>query len=140
MNLPVSIPPLDWAKQVNRSWIVRNHLDDHAEQWLQHLSALNDGRLLPACEAARAMCYQRGPLDDPKLWFYAGLFSPATAAEANHFLAEHHGTKATVPAMHNDEGVRQWLANVSPETRDLFARLRDTLTQAQRPPGYRPHA
>lgn len=124
MKNPPASPPLDWARRVNRSWIVRDKLDDHAEAWLDHLAALDDGRLQRSCETARAMCGIRERLEDPKPWFYAGLFSLATAEEARRFLANHRTTKATVPAMQDDEDVKLWFDRVGPETRDLLGRLR----------------
>jgi hypothetical protein len=120
---------MDWVKRVNRSWLVKGHLNDHAENWLQYLTVADDGRLLPSCLAARAMCAHRRPFDDPKPWFYAGLFSLATAAEAKQFLATHRITKATVPAMADDEDVVLWLDRVGPETHELLDRLRNGLAQ-----------
>lgn len=117
-------PPIDWAKRVNRSWLVHSKLDERAEAWLEYLANLDDGRLLPACEDARAMCEQRNRLDDPKPWFYAGLFNPATVDEAKRFLANHRITKAAIPSMENDADVVLWMDRVGPETRDLIDRLR----------------
>ncbi len=122
-------------KRVNRSWLVKSNLNDHADAWLEHLATANDGRLMSCCEAARAMCNLRKPQEDPKPWFYAGLFSLATAAEAKQFLATHRITKATVPAMAHDEEVILWLDRVGPETHELLCRLRDGLTQIQRNQG-----
>jgi hypothetical protein len=119
--------PIEWAKRVNRAWIVHGHLNDQAETWLEHLAALDDGRLRQSCENARAMCDLRDSLEDPKPWFYAGLFSLATPAEARKFLASHRITKALVPSMSDDEEVRLWLARVGPETRQLLERLRQAL-------------
>lgn len=124
-----ALPPLDWVKRVNRLWIVRDHLEDHAESWLEHLATLDDGRLTPSCNAARAMCEMRGPLDEPKPWFYAGLFHLATVPEARCFLATHRTTKATVLSMADDEDVRLWIDRVGPETRELLARLRRAISR-----------
>lgn len=127
MKHPSDQAPIDWAKRVNRAWIVRSHLDDQAEAWLEHLASLDDGRLRQSCEIARAMCDRRNSLDDPKPWFYAGLFSLATPAEARNFLASHRVTKALVPSMSDDEDVRLWLDRVGPETQQLLERLRQAL-------------
>ena len=132
-NPPASTAP-EWVKRVNRSWIVRDHLADHAEAWIDHLAALDDGRLHPSCEAARAMCGLRERLEDPKPWFYAGLFSLATAEEARRFLAIHNTTMATVPVMEDDADVNLWLDRVGPETRELLGRLRHGLARIRRPP------
>ena len=124
-----AMPPIDWARRVNRSWLVRGGLDGHAEEWLRELAEMKDGRLPLSCVAARAMCGLRAPLEDPKPWFYAGLFHLATADEAAHLLASHYVTLAAVPAMHGDPAVRRWLEQVKPETRELVARLRAGLTR-----------
>lgn len=115
----------EWVRRVNRSWIVRDGLADHAEAWLDHLAGLNDGRAQQVCEAARRMCGLRNELDDPKPWFYAGLFSLATQDEAKRFVQNHRVTKATIPSMRDDEDVRLWVDRVSPETLALLTRLRE---------------
>lgn len=126
-----SLPPIDWVNRVNRSWLVRAGLDAHASAWLEHLESLADGRLLPSCVAARAMCGLRTPLEDPKPWFYAGLFSLATAEEARSFLETHRVTRAVVPSMRDDPAVLLWLDRVGPETRDLVVRLRKAIDGIQ---------
>ena len=121
---------VDWVMRINRSWIVHNNLNDQAEAWVNYLTALGDGRIHVSCELARHMCDVRQPLDDPKPWFYAGLFHYATAAESLRFLDHHRVTKATVPAMEHDESVQLWVARISPETRELLERLRVALGRA----------
>lgn len=122
---------VDWVKRVNRSWIVHNNLNDQADAWVNYLGELGDGRQEHSCEIARTMCDLRDPLDDPKPWFYAGLFHLATAAEAARFLDTHRVTKATVPTMAEDESVHLWINRISPETRELLERLRHALVQAR---------
>ncbi|RPJ33000.1 MAG: hypothetical protein EHM17_11800 [Verrucomicrobiaceae bacterium] len=129
MGTPATLPAIDWVKRVNRSWLVRGGLDEHTAEWLEHLAALADGRLLPSCEAARAMCSMRAPMEDPKPWFYAGLFTHATAAEARRFLETHRITKAAVPAMADAEDVVLWLDRVGPETKELLTRLREAIAR-----------
>lgn len=119
----------EWADKVNRSWIVHNDLNQSADAWLRHLSVMNDGRWLRSCEIARAMCHIRGPLDDPKPWFYAGLFHLATAEEARRFLVNHRVTRASVPTMAEDEDVLLWLDRINPETQRLLDRLREAFGQ-----------
>lgn len=132
MNPPPSMSPIDWAKRVNRSWIVRSDLNEHAEAWLDHLAALDDGRLLESCRAARDMGALRDRGEDPKPWFYSGLFHLASIPEAHQFLETHRVTKAAIPSMVDDESVRLWLDRVGPETRNLLARLREAL-RSRRP-------
>lgn len=127
-----TLPALEWVKRVNRSWLVRGGLDENAHAWLEYLVNQNDGRLLPSCEAARSMCGFRDPLEDPKPWFYAGLFNLASAEEARRFLGTHRVTKAVVPAMADDEDVTLWLDRVGSETRELVQRLREGLARLPR--------
>lgn len=122
-----ALEPEQWARKVNRTWIVHNDLNKSSAAWMDYLESKDDGRLQQSCEAARTMSRARGPLDDPKPWFYAGLFHLATVPEAERFLDHHRVTRATVPAMRGDEAVRLWLERVSPETRALVERLREEL-------------
>ncbi len=119
------LPPREWARRVNRTWIVHGGLADHAEQWLNHLAKLNDGRELTVCAAAMSMCDLRNPMDDPKPWFYAGLFCLANPEEVKQFLPTHRVTKATVPSMRDDENVRLWEDRTGEETHALLHRLRE---------------
>lgn len=121
------LDPVAWARKVNGSWIVHNDLNRSAEEWLRHLEDLNDGRLLRSCQLARGMCRARDPLDDPKPWFYSGLFHLATADEARRFLHLHRVTRSTVPAMADDEAVRLWLERIPPETKVLLDRMREAV-------------
>jgi len=124
-----TLPTVEWVKRVNRSWLVRGGLRENADAWLEYLTKLDDGRHLQSFEAARAMCGLRDPLQDPKPWFYAGLFSLATAEEARRFLSVHRVTKAIVPAMVDDDEVVLWLDRVGPETRELVLQLRAGLAR-----------
>jgi hypothetical protein len=130
MRRRAQMTPVEWAKRINRSWIVRHHLNHQAEAWFDYLAESPDGRLERSCEMARAMCDLRDPLHDPKPWFYAGLFHLATASEARRFLDTHRITKATVPAMVDDESVQLWIDRISPETRELLDRLQQALVEA----------
>lgn len=123
------LTPLEWANTVNNRWIVHNNLNNSAQDWIDYLAALHDGRLLKSCEIARAMCSLRDRLDDPKPWFYSGLFHLATAEEARHFLPNHRVTRATIPAMADDEAVLLWLDRINPETLKLLDRLRNALLE-----------
>lgn len=120
---------VEWVRRVNRAWIVHSQLNQHAEAWLDYLAELKEGRLESSSLAARAMFGVRSPLDDPKPWFYAGLFCQATAEEARQFLGNHRVTKATVPALASDEEVLLWMDRVGEETRELIGRLRQSLAQ-----------
>lgn len=121
------LPPVEWVNRVNNSWIVRGGLDGRAREWLDYLASLDDGRLLRSCHAARAMCGLRDPLEDPKPWFYAGLFNLATSEEAARYLQPYRITMAALPSMADEENVILWLDRVGDETRDLVLRLREKL-------------
>ncbi len=127
-----TLPTVEWVKRVNRSWLVRGGLRENADAWLEYLTKLDDGRHLPSCEAARAMCGLRDPLQDPKPWFYAGRLSLATAEEARRFLSVHRVTKAIVPTMVDDDEVVLWLDRVGSETRELVQKLREGLARLPR--------
>ena len=133
MSPTPQLPAIDWAMRVNQSWIVRRELNKHAETWLEYLTGLDDGRFEASCEVARAMCGIRDRTDDPKPWFYAGLFSLATKQEAQQFLATHPITTAAIPAMAEDDHVKSWIDQISPDTRKLVAHLRKGLTRALPP-------
>lgn len=122
---------VDWVKRINRSWIVHHQLDQRAEAWMTYLGEADDGRLEQSCEMARAMCAKRDDLDDPKPWFYAGLFHLASEGEVKRFLDAHRITKATVPSMSEDEGVALWLDRVSQETITLLDRLKNALREVR---------
>ncbi len=127
------LDPLTWAKTVNDKWIVHHNLNNSAEDWMQHLAAMDDGRLIWSCEIARTMCAARDRLVDPKPWFYAGLFHLATVEEAREFLANHWLTRATIPSMADDEIVLRWMENIPPATRILMRKLRMALAGAATP-------
>ncbi|MEI7956735.1 MAG: hypothetical protein WCJ66_16340 [Verrucomicrobiota bacterium] len=124
MNHRDTSNPPAWARRVNRTWLVRGGLDVTADAWLSHLEQTDPARLLASCEIARTL--SRGPdhTHDPKPWFYAGLFSLASAAEARQYLTTHRFTAAAIPALAQDAALNQWAATLSPASRDLLARLR----------------
>lgn len=119
--------PVEWAGRINRRWIVHHGLGQRADEWMTHLAKTDAKRLKESCVAARAMIRRWAEVGDPKPWFYSGLFSTATAAEAKYFLGGHRLTTATVPAMEEDEAVKDWVASLCSETRELLHRLRASL-------------
>ncbi len=127
MNHRDTSNPPAWARRVNRTWLVHGGLNATADAWLSHLEQTDPARLLASCEIARAL--SRGPdhTHDPKPWFYAGLFSLASAAEARHHLATHRFTAAAIPALAQDAVLNQWATTLSPASRDLLDRLRKSI-------------
>ncbi|HRQ88278.1 MAG TPA: hypothetical protein PLA50_05735 [Bacteroidia bacterium] len=87
-----------WARHVNGRWLVRESLRSDADAFLDHLAAVDPARFGRSCSRARRMMDHRQSDEDPKPWFYAGLFSLATREEAARYLKSHHFTVACIPA------------------------------------------
>jgi len=93
MDSTTAVDYVAWAKRANARWIVHHNLSRNADAYLGHL-ALHDGRrLLLSCRNAYLMVWLRDSMDDPKPWFYSGLFSLTTPMEAEQFLANHWLTR-----------------------------------------------
>ena len=90
-----------WVRHANARWIVHHNLSLNADAYLNHLAQVDAGRLLASCHNAYLMIWQRDQREDPKPWFYSGLFSLATPDESRKFLAGHWLTKQ-VTASSND--------------------------------------
>lgn len=82
------------VRRVNGTWITRGRLAEHADQFLDHLEMDRPEDLILACERALHAAQEASrKMSDPKLPFYASLFSVATREERNHFLKEHLFTR-----------------------------------------------
>lgn len=85
---------VEYAKRVNRTWIVRGDLAKNAALYLQHLEVSRPDILTEVCSHAVNAAKQASRLGkDPKPPFYAGLFSQATAEERKKFLKDHQWTR-----------------------------------------------
>jgi hypothetical protein len=82
-----------WAKRVNSRWIVHHDLNRNAESYLDHLARTDQARLVSSCRNAHLMTGWCDAMEDPKPWFYSGLFSLTTPEEAENFLADHWLTR-----------------------------------------------
>jgi len=82
-----------WAKRVNSRWIVHGDLNRNAGLYLDHLVRTDQPRLVSSCRNAHLMTGWSDPMEDPKPWFYSGLFSLTTSEEAGTFLADHWLTR-----------------------------------------------
>ena len=82
-----------WVKRVNNRWIVHRDLNRNAGLYLDHLAQTDQPRLVSSCRNAHLMTSWCDPMDDPKPWFYSGLFSLITPEEAGTFLADHWLTR-----------------------------------------------
>lgn len=91
MSLDVqhSIDYTSWAKRANARWIVHGGLSKSAEDYMRHLEQTDPSRLAASCHNAYLMVWQRDSMEDPKPWFYGGLFSLATREEADRFACNH---------------------------------------------------
>jgi hypothetical protein len=126
---PASLDYVAWARGVNAEWIVHRGLNRKAADYIEHLAKVDPARLERSGRAAYLLTRKRDPADDPKPWFYGGLFSLATADEAKEFLASHSFTAALVPAARENPKLKAWLAKVSPKTCDCIGRIRKALDE-----------
>lgn len=78
-----------WARRINARWIVHGGLDDTAAAYMDRLESTDQRRLALSCRIARALTGKAGAGEDPKAWFYAGLFSMAEPVEVAEFLLGH---------------------------------------------------
>lgn len=125
---PVLKSPDDigWVRHVNGRWIVRESLRADAFAYLDHLAAADPGRLRESCRRAKGLVTTH-PGEDPKPWFYAGLFSLATEAEAARFLRGHDFTIACIPRLAGGGlGVLR-VDEVRPDTAGKIRRVRAAL-------------
>ena len=116
------------ARALNARWVVHGKLGTDADNYMRHLGSIDPPRLRQSCENAWRMIELRSDsAEDPKPWFYAGLFSLATKAEAARFLSRHWFTRAAVsakPGLPGDE--------VSAATMQKLRTLREALPQSAR--------
>ncbi len=130
MNPPDDI---DWVRHVNGRWIVRESLRQDAADYLDHLAATDPERLRRAC--ARARTLSRGhPGEDPKPWFYAGLFSLATLPEARRYLRGHDFTLACIPRFAGAGLGTLQSGDLRPDTVDKLRRVRAALRALESQP------
>jgi hypothetical protein len=120
---------VSWARRVNSRWIAHHGLSGDAELYMDHLGASDKDRLVRSCRRARKLVGERMGQDDPKPWFYAGLFSLATAEEAGRFLAGRWFTRASIPRIGDVENLGEDPDNVKGETRDKVDRIRVALSR-----------
>lgn len=94
--------PVAWVRRVNGRWIVHGGLGETAAAYMRHLEETDERRLRLACRHAHALVHSLEPTEDPKPWFYGGLFSVATEPEARTFLKGHAFLEAVVPSMQSN--------------------------------------
>ena len=118
---------VDWVRRINSRWIVRQDLRDHAEAYLKHLEASDPGRLSQSCRLAYEMLKQRPSFQDPKPWFYAGLFGLATPLEVAEYASDHSLLAAVLSPSRTGNGWGLSDASIRKETRELIKTLRTHL-------------
>jgi hypothetical protein len=123
-----------WARRVNGRWIVHSGLNQSLSEYFDHLERADPERLIRSCRLAHRMVRSLEPGEDPKPWFYGGLFSLSTGAEARRFLAGHPFLASVVPCLQGGSEQSDGLKDAAKETRDKIHRLRATLeTMAKSP-------
>jgi len=120
-----------WARRVNSRWIVRQGLGENAEMYLKHLEAIDPDRLIRSCELARQLVRKSEPGEDPKPWFYAGLFGLARRDEAERFLQGHWFTPSCIPSLVDSANQPQPSDQIAERTQDKISRIREALEQLQ---------
>jgi len=127
-----AVPPFDcvaWARRVNARWIVHHDLSKSGESYLEYLAKNDPQRLAESCRNAYRLVGERGSVEDPKPWFYGGLFSLATAAEAKEFLAGHSFTAAVIPCAPENPELKASLAAAGQATRETIRRIRSAIAR-----------
>lgn len=119
-----------WANRLNGRWIVHHGLDQRAKAYMDRLAQVDPRRLERSCQLAHQLARQAAP-EDPKPWFYAGLFSLATVEEAREFLANHWFTLSAIPSL-TAELCRPDTATgaLGEAAREKIARIRQALSCA----------
>lgn len=121
----MSVDYVTWVRSANATWIVHHDLGRSAKLYLDHLAKADPARLRASCRNAYAMVWKRDEMEDPKPWFYCGLFSLATKEELHEFLANHWLTRIVTSTT---EGVQIPLAeSVGEVTLEKIRRLREAL-------------
>lgn len=123
-----TLDEIDWARRVNGQWIVREGFRQTAADYLDALERTDPERLVRSCARARRMLDLRERTEDPKPWFYAGLFSLATPEEAARFLRGRDFTLACLPACDDLDLGSMNLDTVSLETLATIGRIREAVS------------
>ncbi len=80
--------------RINRRWIVHGGLRESAAGFLDELALKDMARLRAGCQLAMDLVHDNAEANnDPKPWFYAGLFAVADDDEARRYLAGHPLTR-----------------------------------------------
>jgi hypothetical protein len=121
-----------WACRLNARWIVHNKLNATAAAYMDYVAKTDRERLARSCRLAHRLVHRAGHTEDPKPWFYGGLFGLATRSEAKRFLAQHSLLASVVPALQTRNALPASLESVDTATRRKIVRLRNTLRRMER--------
>jgi hypothetical protein len=116
-----------WVRRVNDHWIVRQNLRESAAAYLDHLAGTDPERLQLSCAGAKHLTETFGKKEDPKPWFYAGLFRMATEEEAKSFLAKHKFTYSAISGLDEANSPMFAEAMVHDHTAEKLRRIRQAL-------------
>jgi len=116
-----------WVRRVNDRWIVRQNLRESASAYLDHLAGTDPERLQLSCACAKHLTETFGKKEDPKPWFYAGLFRMATPEEARRFLANHDFTYSAISGLAELKSPYFAEAMVHDHTAEKLRRIREAL-------------
>jgi hypothetical protein len=119
--------PTTWARRVNSRWIAHHGLSETAGAYLDHLDRCDPDRLTRSCRRAHRLVRYCRPGEDPKPWFYAALFSLASDAEIERFLAGHWFTRAALPGRGAEPDPLPGPDGVGEETIEKLDRIRSAL-------------
>jgi hypothetical protein len=118
---------IGWARRVNARWVVRHGLKECADAYLNQLESTEPERHAGSCKRARLLVRKCLPGEDPKPWFYAGLFSLATLPEAKQFLSDHWFTAACIPSVAATVAKGSAPEQIRTDTRTKIERIREAL-------------
>jgi hypothetical protein len=116
-----------WVRRVNGRWIVRQGLNHSLSAYMDHLGEIDLLRLALSGRLTHRLVHSIEPAEDPKPWFYGGMFSLATKAEAQTFLAEHPLICSIVPSIQSEEHSPEFRKIISEDTSGKIVRLRETI-------------
>lgn len=125
MKVDTPVDYVAWVRNANARWIVHHDLGQSANAYLDYLAKHDQPRLVASCQNCYAMVWKRDEMEDPKPWFYGGLFSLATQEELNAFLANHWLTRMVITR--TEQATSSGEKSVEEVTLEKIQRLRAAL-------------
>lgn len=123
------VEDIAWVRRVNARWIVHGGLDQSAGAYMDRLLDTDPRRLALSCRIARALAGQADAGEDPKPWFYAGLFSMANPAEVAEFLLGHRLFTTILVGDPSGAGPGHQRPDFSPATLETIRRIRSAIAR-----------